>query len=194
MISGPQLQQTDSDTESASRRGTMPGALPAVAGVALSAALCWVWLGNGSDRAASAASSATVSELSEVNELVIPDALTTMVGSTAFLAQFKDDSSKCRQPLAWVSAEAAPGAKPTAIRLRSGSYISPVFTLSTRPVRIAIPYPAPYEAGHGSLTIIGATNKTVIALSPPWRSPEGASQAIVQVHWVPTKTCGSGYG
>jgi hypothetical protein len=192
MTSDPQLQQTDPNTRRASRRDTMPGAVPAATGVVLSAALCWAWLGNVSDRAASA--TAGVSELSEVNEPDVPGALTTMSGSTAFLVQFKDQSSECRRPLAWVSAAVAPGAKASAIRLRSGNYISPVFRLSTKPVRIAIPYPAPYEAGHGSLTIIGATNKVVIALTPPWRPPEGTSPATTEVHWTPLNTCRAGNG
>jgi hypothetical protein len=194
MISDPQLQQTDSNAKRASYRDSMPGALPAVAGVALSAALCWIWLGSVSDRTASATAGVTVSELSEVDQQDIPGALTTIAGSTAFQAQFKDRPSECRQSLAWVSAAAAPGAKASAIRLKSGNYISPVFTLSTTPVRIAIPYPATYETGHGPLTIIGATNKVVIALTPPWRPPEGTAPATAEVHWAPIKSCGTSHG
>jgi hypothetical protein len=194
MISDPQLQETDSNTKGARPRGTMPGALPAGIGVVLSAALCWAWLANASGRATSATGGVAVSELSEVTEQEVPGALTTLAGSTAFLAQFKDESLKCRQPLAWVSAVAAPSAKASTIRLRSGNYITPLFTLAANPVRIAIPYPAAYEAGHGSLTVLGATSRVVIGLTPPWQPPEGTSAATAEVHWAPIKTCRNSNG
>ena len=52
------------------------------------------------------------------------------------------------------------------VRIRSGSYLSPPIKLTTTPQRVAIPYPAPYPAGRGVLTLIGEADQVGFYLTP----------------------------
>ena len=136
----------------------MPGLWPVASVTVLSAILCSLWLMP--DLAATPApdndAGAVGSELAPVDQQDIEGALTTMDGSPAALARFKERAGGCPVPLAWITVSPAAGQQKGTIRLRSGRYFSPDFVLSGVPVRIAIPYPAPYETGHGDLTVLHA--------------------------------------
>jgi hypothetical protein len=75
------------------------------------------------------------------------------------------------------------------IRLRSGNYISPNFSLTDAPVRVALPYPAPYEAGHGTLSVIAVGGEATVSLLPPWRVVGGSGLASHEVTWHPRIRC-----
>jgi hypothetical protein len=79
-------------------------------------------------------------------------------------------AKECSVPLAQVAIWKTPGASGGAIRIRSGSYISPVFTLNDTPQRVAIPFPAPYASGQGLISVEGAADGAVISISPAWTS------------------------
>jgi hypothetical protein len=128
------------------------------------------------------------SELAPVDDRDIDAAETTMSGSGGFLAQFKQRTTGCPVPLAWVAVARMPGQAGGTIRLISGSYVSPAFALSNAPTRIAIPYPAPYQAGQGRLTALHAGVSATIALSPAWDiSAQG--EASHNVTWHSGKRC-----
>ena len=88
----------------------------------------------------------------------------------------------------------ATAGEPVRVRVRSGGYFSPVFVLSPRPVRIAIPYPAPYQAGRGELTVFVEGGEAVVALTPPWHVPAAAGGAMRVVQWHPGAACADGEG
>ncbi|MGA9868046.1 MAG: hypothetical protein WBQ75_16600 [Acetobacteraceae bacterium] len=111
-----------------------------------------------------------------------------MNGSTAFLAQFRQRTGGCPRPLAWVSLGRAAAQPAGTVRLRSGTYFSPVFKLTDIPVRIAIPYPGPYETGHGTLMAMNAGGSAIVALVPAWVSARGG-EATREVTWHPSKRC-----
>ena len=76
-----------------------------------------------------------------------------------------------------------------AVRLRSGSYFSPIFNLSDAPVRVAIPYPGPYEMGRGRLTVMVTSGDVVVALEPAWHVSAQNGQASHEVTWHARINC-----
>jgi hypothetical protein len=161
----------------------------AIAIAVISGVVCWFWLTLG--RANPLKPTApNVSDLTEVQEREVAGALSSMSLSNAELAQFREGKDGgCRQPLAWVSLVSAPGEPPSRIRLISGTYYSPVFEVSVKPVRVAIPFPAPYETGHGALTAIDVGGSANISLLPAWRVSAQDGKTTRTVTWNPVKTC-----
>lgn len=167
-----------------------PGLWSGMAAAMLSGLICWVWLGLGftaSARPPQNSGGPTVSELAQVDEHDITPALTTMDGSPSFLAQFKERKENCPTPLAWVSLVGESGQTPGQVRLQSGAYFSPLFDVRTVPMRVAIPYPGPYEAGQGKLTVLDTSGSVIVALAPAWRVSAGA--ATREVTWQPRNSC-----
>jgi hypothetical protein len=166
-----------------------PGIGLTIATAVISGVVCWFWLASG--RANPLKPTApNVSDLTEVEEREVAGALTTMSPSNAVLAQFRQrKDGGCRRPLAWVSLVSAPGEPPSRIRLISGTYYSPVFEVSATPVRVAIPFPAPYETGHGALTAIDVGGSATISLLPAWRVSAQDGKTTRAVGWHPVKSC-----
>lgn len=170
------------------------GALPALAAALLAAVLSWFWLiptvsalsANSPDGAAAPAMLAGIADTD------IADALKTMSGSANFLAQFRKKKAGCPSPLAWVSIARMQGQDGQPLRLQSGRYLSPLFMPGDTPLRVAIPYPAPYETGHGELGVIGTGGGVVLALDPPWSTAAGVHIAVHRVRWIPSKHCDGG--
>jgi hypothetical protein len=157
----------------------------------LSGIASWFWLMSDIAMPSAAESGDwAVSDLAEVGDQDVADALTTIDGSSAFRAKFTDGKNGCRQKLAWVSLVSAPGQPPARLRIKSGEYYSPIFTVSAAPVRVAIPYPGPYETGHGKLTAIDTGGSVMIALRPAWQVPAKDGQATRDVTWQAGKRCG----
>jgi hypothetical protein len=167
----------------------LPGIGLTMAIAVISGIVCWFWLASGrADPLKSIAPN--MSELTEVEEHDISDALTTMSPPNSALAQFREgQNGSCRRPLAWVSLVSAPGEPPSHIRLISGTYYSPVFEVSATPVRVALPFPAPYETGHGVLTAIDVGGRAAVALLPAWRVSAQDGKATHMVTWHPVKNC-----
>jgi len=76
-----------------------------------------------------------------------------------------DDAKNCKVPLAWVTLTQRNG-HGGMVRIRSGSYLSPPIKLTPAPQRVAVPYPAPYPAGRGVLTLIGEADQVGFFLTP----------------------------
>ena len=171
------------------KQSAPPGTGLTIAIAVISGVVCWFWLASG--RADALKSNApNVSKLTEVEERDTADALTTMTGSNAMLAQFREgQNGSCRRPIAWVSLASAPGEPPSHIRLISGTYYSPVFEVSATPIRVALPFPAPYETGHGVLTAIDVGGGAAIALLPAWRVSAQDGKTTRAVTWHPVKNC-----
>ena len=118
----------------------------------------------------------------------LPAALGTVSGTAQQLAQMAEPD-RCGRRLAWVTVVRAPGQPPGRIRLRSGSYVSPAFDLMETPVRVAMPYPAPYPTGHGTISVVGATTDAIVALTPAWHVSAQAGMAVQEVTWTPAASC-----
>lgn len=180
---------TPANTQSTDR-GVTSARWPGAAAVILSGIVCWSWLSSGAiTTPPQSVGDAVTSELAQVDDQEITGALATMSGSSDFLSQFKKRESTCPQPLAWVSVRREAGQPATTIRLRSGAYFSPVFNLSEVPERVAIPFPAPYEAGHGTLIVMEAGGRAAVALTPEWHLLAQSGQVTREVTWRPRNSC-----
>jgi hypothetical protein len=191
----PDMTQDTQDTQAqpaAPRRKKQsgsPGIGMTIVMAVICGVVCWFWLTSG--RANSLKPTApNVSDLTEVEQRDVAGALTTMSLSNAAIAQFREGKEGgCRRPLAWVSLVSAPGEPPSRIRLISGKYYSPVFEVSATPVRVALPFPAPYETGQGTLTAIDVGGSAAISLLPAWRVSAQDGKTTRMVTWHPTKNC-----
>jgi hypothetical protein len=166
---------------------------PFVAATILSGVLFWFWLASGSLTAIRPNAYGAVSELAQVADVDIPRALQTMDEASDFLVQFEKNKKSCPLQLAWVSVMRM-AEEPTTIRLRSGSYFSPLFALSDAPQRIALPYPAPYETGHGVLTAMIISGRAMIALTPHWLVTAQHGGTTGEVYWLPHNSCRPEHG
>ena len=184
-------QDTEAARSAARRknRGPLPGIGLTIAIAVISGVICWFWLGSG--RANPLKPTApNVSDLTEVEETEVRGALTTMNLSNAVLAHFREGKDGgCRRPLAWVTLVSAAGEPPSRIRLISGNYYSPSFEVSATPVRVALPFPAPYETGQGTLTAIDVGGSATISLLPAWRVSAQDGKTTRAVTWHPVKSC-----
>ena len=129
------------------------------------------------------------SELAKVESQDIAGALTTASLSPAAQARLKGRAGNCPLNLAWVMVSSATGKPMETIRLISGSYYSPIFKLSEAPVKIAIPYPAPYRTGHGTLTVLHTGGSAMVALRPAWHLSAQDTSTTHEVTWHPEKGC-----
>lgn len=167
--------------------GRVPGIWSALAVLVASAGL-FSYVGLTRSTPETTQTAAGQSQLAEVAPADMPDALKTVDESPDQLKQFKDGEA-CRSRLASITLARDPGQPAGRIRLQSGHYISPAFDLSDAPVRVALPYPAPYAAGHGTISVVGSTASVQVALTPPWHvQPQGGWQAR-NVTWTPVGGC-----
>src|SRR5947209_6124928 len=167
--------------------GPLPGRWWATAAVSLSAVACWFWLIPGLQTLESRPiDTFAANELAPIADRDLTAALSTMEGTPKFLSQFKSETSGCPTPMAWIAIMRGPGQTPTKIRVQSGSYFSPAFDLPATPMRIAIPYPAPYESGHGQLTVMTYGGGATLALAPAWQVPPNAGPTTRGVVWQPS--------
>ena len=184
---------TERDASLAEATQGRQNGVPGIWLAAMMTIFCFVisgaWLASDPTTASTSAGDFVPSELAQVADNDIDGALGTMSGDSGFLAQFKQRADGCQRPLAWVSLAGGSAQPPAKIRLQSGSYFSPVFDVTDVPVRVAIPYPAPYEAGRGTLTAIDVGGSAVIALMPAWRVLGRNAGITHQVLWHPNKRC-----
>ncbi len=190
------MQQTESQRQQVTSRSVadISSPLPGTAGMAaatiLSAVLCWFWLIPALQTAAAPPiGGESASELAAVADQDIDAAMATMHGPPEYLAQFKSSAGGCPTPLAWVSIGLAPGQAPTKLRVQAGPYLSPVFETAASPMRIALPYPAPYEAGSGQISVALFGGSATLALMPAWQASMNAPGNLRHVVWKPVKRC-----
>ncbi len=164
-----------------------PGMWQATTAAALSALAFGFW-GRPGAGPSDAAATAMVSRVAEVAPQDLVEALSTMAWSPEQLAQFRGREA-CSRRLAWVTVAGSPGQPPGRLRLGSGAYLSPAFDLTDAPVRVALPYPAPYPTGHGTVLVLGTTTDAIVALLPPWHVPAQGGPHARAVIWVPAGGC-----
>jgi hypothetical protein len=184
-------QSSFSTTPLNESKNTLQSIFLPIAAVILSAVLSWAWFlpGVSAQLAPKADVASSNSTLDQVSEEDMAGALRTMTGSADFLGQFRSRKDACPVPLAWVSLVRPSGTAPEKVRIRSGNYYSPEFEPGDVPLRVAIPYPGPYEAGHGALEVISVGSGTTVALSPAWQVGTGSTKVAKQVVWDPIKRC-----
>jgi hypothetical protein len=81
------------------------------------------------------------------------------------------------------------GVPDSIIRIQSGVYTSPAFHLTARPEMIALPYPAPYPAGAGVITLRGASPAVNVQFAPGLISASLAGTMPLSVFWDTGTPC-----
>jgi hypothetical protein len=99
------------------------------------------------------------------------------------------DAQQCKIPL--VSMTISKGTAPigSTIRIRSGSYVSPYFTITEEMQRIAVPYPAPYGAGAGTMVVEGNAGGAIVGFTPTKIMTDLPGIQSVPVVWRPVNPC-----
>ena len=188
---GTSIQASARSAAAPRRKGAgspMPGRWPALAMSAAFAAFSAFWTLPRLAAPQAPAAEGAPSALAEVAPAERNAALSTMHLSPGLAASLEKQDAGCKR-LAWVSVARAPGTKGGTIRLLSGGYGSPVFTPTEIPLRVAIPYPAPYLSGHGTLTILSDAGGAIVALTPAWHAPLQAGRSSHEVSWIPDQAC-----
>ena len=132
---------------------------------------------------------AGVGEESTLEVLVPADinaALPTLDPGTSKAAV--DDAKNCKVPLAWVTLTQRPSGHGGMVRVRSGQYVSPPINLTTTPQRVAVPYPAPYPAGRGVLTLVGEADQVGFYLTPGGVHDVNGTYSV-NVRWQVSNPC-----
>jgi hypothetical protein len=186
-----EAQQSIASTARPTGQTRPPGLWPAGAIAVVSGVMCWSMLASGALIAKAPANGppGASSELRQVDDQDVQAALTTMTLSSSVAVEIKDTATKCKQPLAWLTLASEAGQQAVRVRLRSGAYLSPVFELSNVPVRVAIPFPGPYETGRGTLQAMHSGGGAAIALLPAWHVPLPDGASAHEVTWHPAPRC-----
>jgi hypothetical protein len=125
--------------------------------------------------------------LSYVAQRDIGAAATTLTPSAA--SPLVQDAESCKIPLASVTVTRGTADIGSTIRIRSGSYVSPYFTVTDAMQRIAVPYPAPYGSGSGTITVEGNAHGALVGLSPTKVLIDLPAAQTIPVVWRPEKPC-----
>jgi hypothetical protein len=117
----------------------------------------------------------------------IGTAATTLTPSAA--AALVEDAERCRIPLVSLTIARGTASIGSTVRIRSGSYVSPYFTVTDAMQRIAVPYPAPYGSGAGSLVVEGTATGAMLGLVPARTLIELPGAQSIPVVWRTTSPC-----
>jgi len=100
-----------------------------------------------------------------------------------------DDAQRCKIPLVSMTIAKGTAAIGSTIRIRSGSYVSPYFTITEGIQRVAVPYPAPYGSGAGTMVIEGNAGGAIIGFTPTRIMTELPGSQSVPVVWRAVNPC-----
>jgi hypothetical protein len=127
------------------------------------------------------------SKISLVRQGDIGAAASTLSAQSA--AALVDEAKSCKTPMANITISKLPGAAPGMIRIRSGGYLSPAFSLAETPQSIAIPFPTAYASGIGTITVEGEANSAVVSLYPAVNIEKLSGSSPISIWWTPDKPC-----
>lgn len=114
-------------------------------------------------------------------------AATTLTPSVA--GALVDDAQRCKIPLVSMTIEKGTAAIGSTVRIRSGGYVSPYFTVTEAMQRIAVPYPAPYGAGAGAFVIEGNAKGAILGLTPTKVLVDLPGAQSIPVVWRAVNPC-----
>jgi|SRR6516164_303203 len=180
----PASAPATSTSATARRTGISPAIVGAVGAVLVLAAASGVAMksGLGVDNAISGQTT-----VSYVDQRDLDAAAATLTPAVA--GGLVDDAKRCRIPL--VSMTIAKGTAPvgSTLRIRSGSYVSPWFTVTEGMQRIAVPYPAPYGSGAGTFVVEGNASGVILGLTPTKVLVDLPTADSIPVVWRPKTPC-----
>jgi hypothetical protein len=125
--------------------------------------------------------------LSFVAQRDLGEAATTLTPSSA--SALVEDAQRCKIPLASMTISRGTAAIGSTVRIRSGSYVSPYFTITENMQRIAVPYPSPYGSGAGVIVVEGNATGAVLGLTPTKVLIELPGSQNIPVVWRAKDPC-----
>ena len=128
----------------------------------------------------------TASTLERVSLADIDAAQQSLFASNAFA--LAEDAKSCRRPLAALALRAV-GTTGGVVRLRSGAYRSPNIKIGPALEKLALPFPAPIELGHGQIFVEAKSDGVEIFLKPGIIIPAGEASTMINVKWNPKSSC-----
>jgi hypothetical protein len=181
----PTISKSAASTNSAAsaKSGTRPAIVAAVGGLLIVAAIGLV-LRNADIGITGNPAQPTVSYVAQRD---LGEAATTLTPSAA--GALVEDAQRCKIPLASMTIAKGTAAIGSTLRIRSGSYVSPYFTVTENMQRIAMPYPAPYGAGAGTFVIEGNATGAILGLTPTRVLIELPGAQSVPVVWRAVNPC-----
>lgn len=149
-------------------------------GLVVVAAVAFSLLGHGSKPvAASALSRAPLADLIVLGATLNPNQSQGMV----------NQAEACKLPLSAVQIWHDPNVPDSVVQIKSGGYVSPPIPLTSIPKMVALPYPAPYPTGAGTLTLLGNAQGVELSLSPTASFPNLSGAAPINVLWNTGSPC-----
>jgi hypothetical protein len=127
------------------------------------------------------------SKIALVPQNEISAAATTLAAQSA--TALVDEAKSCKTPMATIHISKLPGAAPGMIRIRSGQYLSPAFSLGETAQSVAIPFPTAYATGIGTITVEGEADKAVVSLYPAVSIDKLSGSSPISIWWTPDKPC-----
>ncbi len=125
--------------------------------------------------------------LTSVAQRDLGAAATTLTPSAA--GALVADAQQCKIPLVSMTISKGTAAIGSTIRIRSGSYVSPYFTITEEMQRIAVPYPAPYGSGSGTMVVEGNAGGAIVGFTPTKIMTELPGMQSVPVVWRAVNPC-----
>jgi hypothetical protein len=125
--------------------------------------------------------------VSFVDQRDIGAAATTLTPSAA--GALVEDATRCKIPLVSMTIAKGTATIGSTVRIRSGSYVSPFFTVTEAMQRIAVPYPAPYGSGAGTFVIEGNAKGAILGLTPTKVLIELPGAQTIPVVWRAVSPC-----
>jgi hypothetical protein len=132
-------------------------------------------------------SSSKQTTVSFVDTRDLNDAAGTLTQSVA--GGLVDDARRCRIPLVSMTIAKGTAQIGSTLRIRSGSYVSPYFTVTEGMQRIAVPYPAPYGSGSGTFVVEGNATGAVLGLTPTKVLLDLPTAQSIPVVWRAVSPC-----
>ena len=161
--------------------------VPAFGWLALLIGLCGGLLtGAGIAAAHWASSEPEGQELQRIAAEDVEAAAQSLVAGSA--AALVEGAKACTKPLGVLVVHAT-GRGSGNVRFHSGTYVSPYIRLGPRAERVALPFPAPVEAGHGQIIMDNNSDGADVFLSPGFRAGAGPSRRVIAVHWNAKAPC-----
>lgn len=125
--------------------------------------------------------------LSYVAQRDISAAATTLTPSAA--GPLVQEAESCKVPLVSMTIARGTADIGSTVRIRSGSYVSPYFTVTEGMQRIAVPYPGPYGSGSGTFIVEGNAHGAILGLTPTKVLIDLPAAQTIPVVWRPVNPC-----
>ena len=164
--------------------GQRAGIVAAIGAVVVVGAIGWVLKsadvgGSGGDPAQPTINFVDKGDLSAAATTLTPSAAGALIA----------DAQSCKIPLVSMTIQRGTAPLGSTIRIRSGNYVSPYFTVTDAMQRIAVPYPAPYGSGSGIFTFEGTAKGVVMGLTPTKAILDLPGSQTLPVVWRAVPPC-----